>query len=171
MTVSARMTDEQQPKQPRWWIPITFGILLTWLVNNLITILTFIGTGAVNVSHVGIAPFLAALGLSVLICAVGLVLGIRLCISALLAVSAAAYHMVVDLASRSASAQSSGAAARVRQDGLTPKEQFQAMMDEITPPSPPATRWDTLRDDAEKMLATILLWLFFPKWFRKKLRV
>jgi hypothetical protein len=53
------MTDQQaqpQQKQPPWWIPITFSILLAWLVNNLITILTFIGTGAVNVSHVGIAP-------------------------------------------------------------------------------------------------------------------
>jgi hypothetical protein len=166
------MTDQPaqpQQKQTPWWIPITFGILLTWLVNNLITILTFIGTGAVNVSHVGIAPFLAALGLSVLFCAVGLVLGIRLCISAILMVLAAAYHVVADMASRSASAKASGGA-QVPHDGLTPTERLQAMVDAGKPPQP-ATRWDTLRDKAGEVLATILLWLFFPKWFRKKLRV
>jgi len=157
------MTDVNQPKQekqPRWWIPITFGILLTWLVNNLITILAFVGTGVVNLSHTGIGPFLVALVLSVVCGAVGVVLGIRFSVYVALSAIAAFYRTAKSFAKHGLSSQASGSESAKQTQPATPSVP-------VSPETP--TRWTTLRDKAGEMYATILVWLFVPKSFRKKL--
>ena len=73
---------EKSQKLPPWWVQILFAGLITAFFSsfNLITIVTFLGLGIVHISRIGIVPFLAALVVSVVLCALGFVLGIKFCI-------------------------------------------------------------------------------------------
>lgn len=150
MTVSEQK-PEKPAKAPSWWIPIVFTVLLTWLVNNAITVFTFIATGVVNLSHVGIGPFLLALGLSVVCGLIGVILGIRLCLYAIFIVIDGIFHQIKQIKfppDKKPSYQ---------------EKASEAKLFDLPEPDPP-THWEAIRYRASEIAGAAFAWLIIPKW-------
>lgn len=147
--------SEQKPekptKAPPWWVPILVAALAGWLLNNAITIFTFIATGVVNLSHIGIGPFLLTLGLSVVVGMIGVIIGIRLCLAAIFSLINAIFH-------------------RDSAPARTPTkwtEYQQQALDAIAfgkPVPQPPTRWIGIRYQAGEIAGAVFAWLIIPKW-------
>jgi hypothetical protein len=155
--------SEQKPQKskdpPPWWLPIVFGAVVVWLLNNFITIATFVITGVVNLSHVGVGPFLLTLGLSVLFCAIGVIIGIRLCFYVFLGAIELFLRGIGDFIRqlpKAVQGNQSPSPEPTRDDPKTPDPQ---------PPQP--TRWDNLRDRVSDIGLAVLQWLLIPKRFRE----
>ncbi len=148
---------EKPSKAPAWWVKIVFAAFVAWIFNNLITVATFVGTGVVQLSHVGVVPFLLALGLSVACSAIGIVIGIRLCtylVFNLIAAAIDSFRSIDWSKAMSTSEKRSTAPADLTALFSSP------------PPVPPPSRWELVRSAVEQALGAALIWLLVPKRFR-----
>lgn len=146
---------EKSQKSPSWWIPITFGIVLTWLLNNFITIATFLGLGIVHVSRIGVVPFLAALVVSVALCALGFILGIKFCIYLLFS----ALEIIFDRFVHPPKVASS-------KPSVTP-EQLLAVTNPVASPPLPTSRLESIRSKVTGAGEELLYWVLVPRKYRK----
>ena len=71
------MKQPKRGKSASWQVKAIFTAFVTWAFTGLTPLLVFLSTGVVNLSHTGWGPFLLALGASLLLTAVGFVLGVR----------------------------------------------------------------------------------------------
>jgi hypothetical protein len=152
--VSEQKPEKSQKSTP-WWLPILFAGVVGWLFNNLITIATFLGLGIVHISHIGIVPFLAALGVSVVLCALGFILGIKFCVYLLLST----FEIIFDRFRHPPTVASS-------KPSVTP-EQLLALTNPIAPPQLPTSRLESIRSKVAEAGEELLYWVLIPRKYRK----
>ena len=91
------MTGETEKKQAPWWIQAIFTGFVLWAFGSIAsfaTIVTFLATAGVNLSHVGVGPYLMVLGLMLLVAAVTFVIVIRLTLSVALSVGVGQWELI-----------------------------------------------------------------------------